>query len=202
MRRSRQDFKLSRLIRFVCYCMLGPAALSAVVQNSSYRIELLKDGAVEIQAGSARRQFAPVFAILIADRDPQLSYELSKEEAYVVPSWKRRESDRTRESGRTMDLFEADMHMETVRADGAALLNGTVRWHFPEQKAGNLRAELTLPQSGDPRIRFWFTPNPSPPCTCSIFMNVLRPVRLLTTTPLPVVPPAKRSFRPNVLNTA
>ena len=158
MRRSRQDFKLSRLIRFVCYCMLGPAALSAVVQNSSYRIELLKDGAVEIQAGSARRQFAPVFTILIADRDPQLSYELSKEEAYVVPSWKRRESDRTRESGRTMDLFEADMHMETVRADGAALINGTVRWHFPEQKAGNLRAELTLPQSGDPRIRFWFTP--------------------------------------------
>ena len=57
-----------------------------------------------------------------------------------------------------MDLFATDTHVETIRADGAALTNGTVRWHFPEHQAGNLRAELTLPQSGDPRIRFWFTP--------------------------------------------
>src|SRR5690348_1554701 len=113
-----QDLMSSGLIRFVCYCMLGPAALQAFVVNSTYRIELLKDGAVEIQAGSVRRQFAPVFTILIADRDPQLAYELSKEEAYVVPSWKRRES------GRTMDLFEAAIHTETVRADRAALING------------------------------------------------------------------------------
>ena len=38
-----------------------------------------------------------------------------------------------------MDLFEADTHVETMRADSAALINGTVRWHFPEQQAGNLK---------------------------------------------------------------
>jgi len=143
---------LRSAIRVVCFCTLVPAA-PEVIQNSTYRIEVLKDGAVEIQAGSSgRRQFAPVFTILTADRDPQLAYTLSKEEAYVVPSWK------SRESGRTMDYFETDARRETVRADTATVTKGIVRWHFPEFAAGKLSAELTLPSSGDPRIQFRFTP--------------------------------------------
>src|SRR5258708_33180975 len=113
--------------------MLGPAAAPAVIQSPTYRIELRKDGAVEIQAASSmRRQFAPVFTILMADQDPQLSYTLSKEEAYVVPSW------RARENGRTMDFFETNTRRETVRADTATLTNGTVHWHFPECVAGKV----------------------------------------------------------------
>jgi hypothetical protein len=140
--------------RFLCLCTLWPvAAVPAVLQNSTYRIELLKDGAVEIEAGSSvRRQFAPVFTILIAKQDPQLSYRPSKEEAYIVPSW------RAREGGTTMDLFKADTQVEMMHADSAALINGTVRWHFSEGPAGKLEAELTLPPSGDPGIRFRFTP--------------------------------------------
>jgi hypothetical protein len=139
-------------IGFVCFWVLGCVPLAAGIGNTSYRIELLKDGSVEIDTGSVRQQLAPVFTILVASRDPQLSYELSKEEAYVVPSW------RAREGGRTMDLFQADMQVETVRADGGILKDGVIQWHFPESSAGNLTAELTLPFSGDPRIQFWFTP--------------------------------------------
>src|SRR5690348_541075 len=140
---------ICKTVFFLCICALASAAS---LQNPEYRIELLKDGSAEIAAGSMRRQVAPVFTILYAARDPQLTYRQSRQEAYVVPSW------RARDTGTTMDLFQAGAQADVVRANNAELANGTVRWHFPERPSGKLDAELTLAPTGDPRIQFRFTP--------------------------------------------
>lgn len=141
------------MIRICCLCLLGPAAFAAVLQNAQYRIELLENGAVNIAAGaSLERRFAPVFTILYAGEDPQLSYGIWKEAAYVVPSWK------ARQGARTMDLYQAAAQRLTVQATGGTLKDHAVRWDFPANAAGKLDAELLLLPAGDPQIRFRFTP--------------------------------------------
>jgi hypothetical protein len=57
-----------------------------------------------------------------------------------------------------MDLFQADAERDTLRADSASIVNGAVRWHFPDRPSGKLEAELTLAAAGDPSIQFRFTP--------------------------------------------
>src|SRR6476659_8011489 len=130
------------------------AACATVLENASYRVELEPNGtiAVGVRGSQAARRFAPTFTILAAEQDPDLAFQVSKAEAYVVPSWKSRQGERT------MDLFQAAARTENVTASSGVLRDGAIRWTFPATKAGRLEAELSLPATRDPQIAFRFTP--------------------------------------------
>lgn len=143
------------MIRYLAICMLPAlAACATVLENASYRVELEPNGTivVGVRGSLAGRRFAPTFTILAAEQDPDLAFQVSKAEAYVVPSWKSRQGERT------MDLFQAAARIENVTASSGVLRDGAIRWTFPATKAGRLEAELSLPATGDPQIAFRFTP--------------------------------------------
>jgi hypothetical protein len=134
--------------------LLGTVAWGATLQNAAYRVELQPDGAVVLGAAGSRveRRFAPVFTILWAAEDPELAFQRSPAEAYVVPSWK------SREGARTTDMYHAAARVETVKAVAGSLRDGVIRWEFPALSIGRLEAEMNLPADSDPRISFRFAP--------------------------------------------
>ena len=148
------------MTRYLAICVFPAVALCAtVMENASYRVDLQPDGAVvlAVPGTSVTRRFAPVFTVLAADQDPDLSFQRTQTEAYMVPSWKARQGERT------MDLFQAAVRVEKVTASSGVLRDGAVRWTFPAFASGRLEAELRLPSgsnhsASDPQIFFRFTP--------------------------------------------
>src|SRR5262245_22519450 len=111
------------LLRLLAIWMIAAAtACAAALENASYRADLEPGGTVVVSVPGSPvvRRFAPVFTILTADQDPDLMFQKSSAEAYVVPSW------RSGQGQRTMDLYQALTRVETVTENGGTLWNVTI----------------------------------------------------------------------------
>ena len=166
-----------------------PQAVTAVLTNAVYRLELKPGGAAQVvTANSPPRLFRPRFTVLASDRDPQLMLrwgewdDPAEKQLYNVLSWstgtvaakaakpakaKHVEdgfdpaSDQAKADDRTMDAFKS-APATVLDSAQARQLADRIEWSFAELADFTLRATLELPAGrAEPLLRIEFIPKAS-----------------------------------------
>jgi hypothetical protein len=154
-----------------------------LLQNSDCKVSVVKGADLQITLNDGTvRVFKPEFTVFYTTENPQkklrrgeVGTNHGKTPLYNLPSWGREslkkvdanvhvmdgfnpEIDREIEQGRTANYFLAASN-EVVKAKEVQLVDGVVKWMFPEASGFSLSATVKLPEKkGMPELSFSFVP--------------------------------------------